>query len=149
VSNIIRRHIDKRKLLLICNLLLADYFIFFMFYFYQYPIYFCVVLCIVCFFFCRSVYCLCVNVCHRVSTELQLKNISYHVSGQVYTSGAVTTRRQPSIYTKQKAGWTSEPVWIFRERINFLLLPGMEPRFLDRVACNYSVYRLSYLSSLC
>jgi hypothetical protein len=57
------------------------------------PIYFCVVLCI--FFLCCSVYCLCVNVyctaavlfvckcvlycCHRVATQLQLTNISYHV----------------------------------------------------------------------
>jgi hypothetical protein len=36
VSNIIRRHIDNRKLPLICILLLADSFIFFRFYFYQY-----------------------------------------------------------------------------------------------------------------
>jgi hypothetical protein len=34
VSNCIRRHIDSRKLLLICILLLADSFIFFRFYFF-------------------------------------------------------------------------------------------------------------------
>ena len=33
VSNIIRRHIDNKKLLLICILLLLHSFIFFMFYF--------------------------------------------------------------------------------------------------------------------
>jgi hypothetical protein len=40
----------------------------------------CVVLCIVLFRFCCSMYCLCVNVyyCHRMSTQLQL-NISYHI----------------------------------------------------------------------
>ena len=36
VSNIIRRHIDNRKLLLIRTLLLSHSFIFFRFYFYQY-----------------------------------------------------------------------------------------------------------------
>jgi hypothetical protein len=40
VSNIIRRHIDNRKLQLICILLLADSFIFFRFYFYQYMVVF-------------------------------------------------------------------------------------------------------------
>ena len=36
----------------------------------------CVVVCITCFY--RSMYCLCVNVyCHRVTTQLQLTNISY------------------------------------------------------------------------
>ena len=35
VSNIIRRHIENRKLLLICVLLLSHSFIFFRFYFYQ------------------------------------------------------------------------------------------------------------------
>jgi hypothetical protein len=40
VSNIIRRHIDSRKLLLISILLLADSFIFFRFYFYQYMVVF-------------------------------------------------------------------------------------------------------------
>ena len=48
----------------------------------------CVVLCIVCFvsFYVlfvlyRSMYCLCVNVyyCHRVTTQLQLTNISYNI----------------------------------------------------------------------
>jgi hypothetical protein len=39
-SNIIRRHIDNSKLLLICVLLLADSFIFFSFYFYQYMVVF-------------------------------------------------------------------------------------------------------------
>jgi hypothetical protein len=38
VSNIIRRHIENRKLLLICILLLTDSFIFFKFYFYQYMV---------------------------------------------------------------------------------------------------------------
>ena len=38
----------------------------------------CVVLCIV-YFYC-SMYCLCVNVyCHRVTIQLQLTNISYHI----------------------------------------------------------------------
>jgi hypothetical protein len=40
VSNCIRRHIDNRKLLLICILLLADSFIFFRIYFYPYMIVF-------------------------------------------------------------------------------------------------------------
>jgi hypothetical protein len=40
VSNIIRRHILNRKLLLICILLLADFFIVFRFYFYQYMVVF-------------------------------------------------------------------------------------------------------------
>jgi hypothetical protein len=40
VSNIIRRHIDNRKLLLICILLLEDSFIFFRFYFDQYMVVF-------------------------------------------------------------------------------------------------------------
>jgi hypothetical protein len=40
VSNYIIRHIDNRKLLLICILLLADSLIFFMFYFYQYMVVF-------------------------------------------------------------------------------------------------------------
>jgi hypothetical protein len=40
VSNIIRRHIDNRKLLLICILLLPHSFIFFRFYFYQYVVVF-------------------------------------------------------------------------------------------------------------
>jgi hypothetical protein len=40
VSNIIRRHIDNRKLLLICILLLADSLKFFRFYFYQYIVVF-------------------------------------------------------------------------------------------------------------
>jgi hypothetical protein len=40
VSNIIRRHTDNRKLLLICILLLADSFIFFRFNFYQYMVVF-------------------------------------------------------------------------------------------------------------
>jgi hypothetical protein len=38
VSNIIRRHIDNRKLLLIRISLLADSFIVFRFYFYQYMV---------------------------------------------------------------------------------------------------------------
>ena len=40
VSNIIRRHIDNRKLLLICILLLSHSFIIFRFLFYQYPVVF-------------------------------------------------------------------------------------------------------------
>ena len=50
--------------------------------------YFCVVLCIVCFVsfyvlfvLCRSPYCLCIcelNYCHRVATQMQL-NISHHL----------------------------------------------------------------------
>jgi hypothetical protein len=40
VSNCIRRHIVNRKLLLICILLLADSFIVFSFYFYQYMVVF-------------------------------------------------------------------------------------------------------------
>ena len=42
---------------------------------------FCVVLCIVCFVsFCVSFVCKCVlYYCHRVATELQLTNISYHI----------------------------------------------------------------------
>jgi hypothetical protein len=41
---------------------------------------FCVVLCIVCFVsFCLLFVCKCVlNYCHRVATQLQLTNISYH-----------------------------------------------------------------------
>jgi hypothetical protein len=144
VSNIIRRHIDNRKLLLICILLLADSFIFFKFYFYQYIVVFLfntviyafllLGLCILIVqlpwlrfsrdfssvvrqmpgynsprrgtartvpitFWCCSIYCflccsmyfcflslcvlfLCICVlyyCHRVSTQLQLTNISYHI----------------------------------------------------------------------
>ena len=40
VSNIIRRHIDNRKLLLICILLLSHSLIFFRFIFYQYMVVF-------------------------------------------------------------------------------------------------------------
>ena len=40
VSNIIRRHIDKRKLLLLCILLLSHSLIFFRFLFYQYVVVF-------------------------------------------------------------------------------------------------------------
>jgi len=40
VSNIVRRHIDNRKLLLMCILLLSNSFIFFRFYFYQYIVVF-------------------------------------------------------------------------------------------------------------
>jgi len=40
VSNIIRRHIDNRKLLLICILLLSHSVIFFRFIFYQYMVVF-------------------------------------------------------------------------------------------------------------
>jgi len=40
VSNIIRRHTDNRKLLLICILLLSHSLIFFRFLFYQYPVVF-------------------------------------------------------------------------------------------------------------
>ena len=40
VSNIIRNHIDNRKLLLICTLLLSHYFISFRFYFLQYMVVF-------------------------------------------------------------------------------------------------------------
>jgi hypothetical protein len=40
VSNIIRRHIENRKLLLICILLLSHSLIFFRFYFYQYMVVF-------------------------------------------------------------------------------------------------------------
>jgi hypothetical protein len=40
VSNIIRRHIDNRKLLLICILLLSHSFTFFTSYFYQYKVVF-------------------------------------------------------------------------------------------------------------
>ena len=37
-----------------------------------------VVICVVRFYLCCSMYCLCVNVCcHRVTTQLQLINISY------------------------------------------------------------------------
>ena len=44
-------------------------------------VYFCVVLCIVCFVsFCVLFVCKCVlYYCHRVATQLQLTNISYHV----------------------------------------------------------------------
>jgi hypothetical protein len=48
-----------------------------------FPIYFCVVLCIICFFFAVLciVWCKCVlYYCHRVSTQLQLTNISYIIS---------------------------------------------------------------------
>ena len=38
VSNIIRRYIDSRKLLLICILLLSHSFVFFRFLFYQYMV---------------------------------------------------------------------------------------------------------------
>ena len=39
-----------------------------------------VVLLYVLFVLYRSIYCLCVNVyCHRVTTQLQLTNISYHI----------------------------------------------------------------------
>ena len=43
--------------------------------------YFCVVLCIVCFVtFSVLFVCICVPYyCHRVATQLQLRNISYHV----------------------------------------------------------------------
>jgi hypothetical protein len=35
--------------------------------------------------FCCSVYCLCVNVhCHRVTSQLQLINISYHINNEYY-----------------------------------------------------------------
>jgi hypothetical protein len=40
VSNIIKRHIDNRKLLLICILLLSHSLIFFRFIFYQYMVVF-------------------------------------------------------------------------------------------------------------
>ena len=40
VSNIIRRHIDNRKLLLICILLLSHPLVFFSFFFYQYMVVF-------------------------------------------------------------------------------------------------------------
>jgi hypothetical protein len=40
VSNIIRKHIDNMKLVLICSLLLSHYFISFMFHFYQYMVVF-------------------------------------------------------------------------------------------------------------
>jgi hypothetical protein len=40
MSNIIRRHIENRKLLFICILLLADSFIVFRFSFYQYMVVF-------------------------------------------------------------------------------------------------------------
>jgi hypothetical protein len=40
VSNIFRRHIDNRKLLLICNLLLSHFLIFFRFLFYKYMVVF-------------------------------------------------------------------------------------------------------------
>jgi hypothetical protein len=42
------------------------------------------------FVLCRSVYCLCANVycthCHRVATQLQLTNISYHIN--IFKCGA-------------------------------------------------------------
>jgi len=48
--------------------------------------YFCVVLCIVCFVTFPVLFvCICVlNNCHRVATQLQLTNISYHINPQIY-----------------------------------------------------------------
>ena len=55
----------------LCINLCCSMYLFVLFY-----VFICVVLCI---YLCCSMYCLCVNVyCHRVTTQLQLINISYH-----------------------------------------------------------------------
>ena len=57
VSNIIKRHIDNRKLLLICILLLSHSLIFFRFFFYKYLyiciLYSCLILKFICFYWKR------------------------------------------------------------------------------------------------
>jgi hypothetical protein len=55
--------------------------------------YFCVVLCIVCFVTFPVLFvCICVlNYCHRVATPLQL-NISYHISNVKYVNCEVNVR---------------------------------------------------------
>jgi len=54
--------------------------------------YFCVVLCIVCFVLCTFMLfyvlfvCICVlYYCHRVATQLQLTNISYHINRENFS----------------------------------------------------------------
>jgi hypothetical protein len=56
-------------------------------------VYFCVVLCIVCFVsFCVLFVCKCVLCyCHRVAIHLQLRNISYHISAGVHSEIRVVT----------------------------------------------------------
>jgi hypothetical protein len=54
---------------------------------------FCVFLCIVCFVsFCVLFVCKCVlNYCHRVATQLQLINISYHIKSLLFLSDVTET----------------------------------------------------------
>jgi hypothetical protein len=182
VSNIIRRHTDNRKLLLICILLLADSFILYRFYFYQYmfvflfnsviyvfvllglcilivrlpwlrffrvivqlpwlsffrafssvvrqmpgynsprrgtartvSIYFCVVLCIFfCVSFCVLFVCKCVlYYCHRVTTQLQLTNISISVSCAMLTGCwqpvNITHDIYPLLFIQSWSSWRWAP----------------------------------------
>ena len=49
--------------------------------------------CMYCCFYC-SVYCLCVNVyCHRVTTQLQLTNISYHIIYHIPEERSLSTMK--------------------------------------------------------
>ena len=95
VSDIIRRHIDNRKLLLICILLLSHYLIFFRFLFYKYMTVFLFNTAIYVFLLEESMYsycCLCILIVSLCILD-RLCGLVVRVSGYRYRGPGFDSRR--------------------------------------------------------